>query len=149
MVARLTIGRKAYASVQDRAAAILAEAETVRGELRRLVDDDAVAYGGVSAAYKVPKENPSRPQVIDQALLGAARTPLAMARAAVHVIALAKEIGAIGNKNASSDAGVGMALGRAALAGALANVRINVASLSDASLGKPFLAEAEELERSA
>ncbi|HYK09224.1 MAG TPA: cyclodeaminase/cyclohydrolase family protein, partial [Gemmatimonadales bacterium] len=128
---------------------ILAEAETLRGELRQLADDDAVAYGGVSAAYKVPKENPSRPQVIDQALLGAARTPLAMARAAVKVIALAKEIGSIGNKNASSDAGVGVALGRAALAGSLANVRINVASLSDASLGKPFLAEAEELERSA
>jgi len=149
MVARLTIGRKAYAAVQDRATAILAEAETLRGELRQLVDDDAVAYGGVSAAYKVPKENPSRSQVIDQALLGAARTPLAMARAAVRVVALAKEMGEIGNKNASSDAGVGMALGRAALAGSLANVRINVASLTDASLGKPFLAEAEELERSA
>ena len=146
MVARLTIGRKAYAAVQERATAILAEAEAVRGELRRLVDDDAVAYGGVSTAYKVSKENPSRVQVIDQALVGAARTPLAMARGAVRVIALAKEIGEIGNKNASSDAGVAQALGRAALAGSLANVRINIASLSDASLGRPFLAEAEELE---
>jgi formiminotetrahydrofolate cyclodeaminase len=72
-----------------------------------------------------------------------------MARAAVRVVALAKEMAEIGNKNASSDAGVGVALGRAALAGALANVRVNVASLTDASLGKPFLAEAEELERSA
>ena len=147
MVARLTIGRKAYAAVDARARAILGEAEGVRGELRRLVDDDAVAYGGVSAAYKVPKENPSRAQVIDQALLGAARTPLAMARGAVRVMALAREMGQIGNKNASSDAGVALALGRAALAGSLANVRINVASLTDASLGRPFLAEAEALER--
>lgn len=146
MVARLTIGRKAYAAVQERATQILGEAESLRAELRRLADDDAVAYGGVSAAYKVPKENPDRARVIDQALLGAARTPLAMARAAVRVMALAKEIGAIGNKNASSDAGVSLALGQAALAGSLANVRVNVASLADPSLGRPFLAEAEELE---
>lgn len=145
MVARLTLGRKAYAAVQDRAAAILAEAEIARGELRRLVDDDAAAYGAVSAAYRVPKENPDRARVVDQALLGAARTPLAMARGAVRVIALAREIGAIGNKNASSDAGVAEALGRAALAGALANVRINIASLSDPALGRPFLEEAEAL----
>lgn len=149
MVARLTVGRKAYAAVQDRATAILTEAETLRGALRTLVDDDATAYGGVTAAYKVPKENPDRARVIDQALLAAARTPLAMARASVQVIALAKEIGKIGNKNASSDAGVGEALGRAALAGSLANVRVNVQSLSDPSLGRPFLTEAEALERSA
>jgi len=147
MVARLTIGRKAYAAVDGRARQILAEAETLRGELRRLVDDDAAAYAGVSAAYKVPKENPGRAQVIDQALLGAARTPIAMARGAVRVMGLAKEIGAIGNKNAASDAGVALALGRAALAGALANVRVNVGSLTDASLGRPFLTEADELER--
>jgi len=147
MVARLTVGRKAYAAVDARAREILGEAETLRGELRRLVDDDADAYAGVSAAYKVPKENPGRAQVIDQALAGAARTPLAMARAAVRVLALAREIGAIGNKNASSDAAVAQGLARAALTGALANVRINVASLSDASLGRPFLAEADELER--
>ena len=146
MVARLTVGRKAYAAVDARAREILGEAETLRGELRRLVDDDADAYAGVSAAYKVPKENPGRAQVIDQALVGAARTPLAMARAAVRVLALAREIGAIGNKNASSDAAVAQGLARAALAGALANVRVNVASLSDASLGRPFLAEADELE---
>jgi len=147
MVARLTVGRKAYAAVDARAREILGQAEALRGELRRLVDDDADAYAGVSAAYKVPKENPGRAQVIDQALLGAARTPLAMARAALRVLALAREIGAIGNKNASSDAAVAQGLARAALTGALANVRINVASLSDPALGRPFLAEADDLER--
>lgn len=147
MVARLTIGRKAYAAADSRAKEILGEAETLRAELRRLVDDDVTAYAGVSAAYKIPKENPGRAGVIDQALLGAARTPLAMAGAAARVVELAREIGAIGNKNASSDAQVGEALGRAALTGAVANIRINVGALTDAALGRPFLAEAEALER--
>src|SRR5690349_12619093 len=51
MVARLTIGKKAYAGVEAQAREILAEAEHLRVELRRLVDEDATAYGGVSQAY--------------------------------------------------------------------------------------------------
>src|SRR5881296_1796047 len=47
MVARLTIGKKAYAGVEAQARAILVEAEQLRGELRRLVDEDAAAYAGV------------------------------------------------------------------------------------------------------
>src|SRR6266699_6230060 len=92
MVARLTIGRKAYASVEGRAKEILAEAERLRTELRRLVDEDAEAYTAVSEAYKVPKDNPARPQAIDQALLGAARVPLTVARVTATVRKLAQEM---------------------------------------------------------
>src|SRR6266852_8859069 len=125
MVARLTIGRKAYAGVQQRLAEILAEAEALRAQLRRLVDDDAAAYAKVSAA----------------------QTPLAMARGAARLLALAREIGTIGNRNAHSDATVGAALARAALSGAVENVRVNVASLSEPGLGKSLLEEAEKLAR--
>src|SRR6266699_433987 len=69
MVARLTIGRKAYAGVEVRAKEILSEADRVRAELRRLVDEDAAAYTGVSEAYKVPKDTPGRAAAIDHALL--------------------------------------------------------------------------------
>ena len=145
MVARLTIGRKAYAAVEARAQAILAEAETLRGELRRLVDDDAAAYGVVSAAYKIAKDDPGRPKAIDAALLGAAHTPLETARRAARVAALAGEIAAIGNKNARSDAKVAEGLARAAVAGAVENVRVNVASLSDPAAGTGLLEEADRL----
>jgi glutamate formiminotransferase / formiminotetrahydrofolate cyclodeaminase len=145
MVAQLTIGRKAYAAVEPRARAILAEAETLRGELRRLVDDDAAAYTGVSAAYKIPKDDPARPRAIDAALLAAARTPLETARRSARLVALAREIGGIGNRNARSDALVAEGLARAALAGAVENVRVNVASMSDATAGADVAAEADRL----
>ncbi|MGH9893477.1 MAG: cyclodeaminase/cyclohydrolase family protein, partial [bacterium] len=145
MVARLTIGRKAYAAAEARAREILAEAETLRGELRRLVDDDAAAYTRVSDAYKIPKDDPSRGRAIDAALLGAAHTPLEAARRAERLIRLAREIGTIGNKNARSDARVAEGLAQAALEGALENVRINVASLSDPALGRGTLEEATKL----
>jgi glutamate formiminotransferase/formiminotetrahydrofolate cyclodeaminase len=147
MGARLTIGRKAYAAAEPRAREILAEAETLRGELRRLVDDDAAAYTRVSDAYKIPKDNPSRGRAIDAALLGASQTPLEAARRAERLIRLAREIATIGNKNARSDALVAEGLARAALAGALENVRINVASLSDGAPGRRLLEEAERLGR--
>jgi formiminotetrahydrofolate cyclodeaminase len=147
MVARLTIGRKAYAVVEARAQAIRTEAETLRGDLRRLVDEDAAAYADVSEAYKAPKEDPTRAARIDAALLGAAQPPLEVARRADRLIGLAREIGTIGNKNARSDAKVAEELARAALAGAVENVRVNVAAVSEASLGRSLLAAAEKLGR--
>src|SRR5947208_6933684 len=139
MVSRLTIGRKAYAPADGRAREILAEAESLRAELRRLVDDDAAAYGRVSAAYKIPKDDPRRIGAVDEALRGAAITRIAVARGAGRVIALARELGDIGNKNARSDAKVAEQLARAALAGAVENVRVNVAALSDPAQGGDLL----------
>src|SRR5438067_369622 len=147
MVARLTTGRKAYAAVQERVAAVLAEADALRAQLRRLVDDDAAAYARVTEAYRVLKGDPTRKRAVDQALGGAAQTPLQIARGAVRLMALAREIGAIGNQNARSDSKVAAALARAALAGAVENVRVNVAALSEPGLGKALLDEAEALER--
>src|SRR2546429_4522173 len=145
MVARLTIGRKAYGGVQQRVAEILAEADALRAQLRRLVDDDAAAYAKVSAAYRLPKDDPRRARAADEALVGAAQTPLAMARGAARLVVLGREVGQIGNKNARSDANVAVALARAAVAGAVENVRVNVGSLSEPGLGKSLLEEADRL----
>ncbi len=147
MVARLTIGRKAYAAKEQRMRQVLAEAEALRGQLRRLVDDDAAAYAKVSAAYKLAKDDPRRRRAVDEALVGAAEVPLVVARGANRLIALARDVEANGNRNASSDAGVAAALARAALEGAVENVRVNVAALSEAGLGASLVKEAEALSR--
>ena len=136
MVCRLTIGKKAYAAVEPRAREILAEAARMHGELRRLVDEDAAAYAKVSEAYKLPKDTPDRAQLIDAALIGAARAPLEGAHKALALTVLAREIGNIGNKNALSDATVARSLGVAALMGLIENVRVNYGSLSDKTAGQ-------------
>ena len=147
MVCRLTIGRKAYAAAEGRAREILAEVESLRAELRRLVDEDAAAYRRVSAAYKLSREDPARTRAVDDALLGAAETPLATARAAARIVALAPAIGEIGNKNARSDTKVAEQLARAALAGAIENVRVNLSGMSEPAKGRKLLEEAERLSR--
>ena len=145
MVARLTIGRKAYAEVEARARAILAEAEGLRVELRRLVDEDAAAYTRVSQAYKIPKDDPARAAAVDAALVGAARTPAEVAKRAARVLVLAKEIERIGNKNAISDARVAGLLARTAIEGAVENIKVNVAAMSDPAKGRGLLDEAGRL----
>src|SRR5947209_6941516 len=147
MVARLTVGRKTYAAVERRAAEILIEADTLRSELRRLVDDDAAAYAKVSAAYGIPKDDPSRGRAIDAGLVGAAQPPVEVARRAGRLVMLAREIAEIGNKNARSDARVAEALARAAVAGAIENVRVNVAGLSEPAHGSAMLEAIARLER--
>ena len=136
MVARLTVGRKAYAAVEPRAREILAEAERLRAELRRLVDEDAAAYEGVSQAYKIPKRDPERAQAIDEALLAAARPPAEVVKLAGRVLALAQTIEHIGNKNAVSDARVAAMLARTAIDGATENVNANLAGMSDHARAK-------------
>jgi len=136
MVARLTIGKKAYAGVDAQAREILAEAEQLRGELRRLVDEDAAAYAGVSQAYKIPKADPRRAQAIDDALLAAARPPADVVKQGRRLLALAQTIEHIGNKNAVSDARVAGMLARTAIDGATENVNANLAGLSDPARAK-------------
>jgi formiminotetrahydrofolate cyclodeaminase len=145
MVARLTIGRKAYVSVEGRARHIEAEADRLRGELRRLVDEDAAAYTRVGEAYKIPKDDPGRVAAVDAALLEAARTPAEVVARAARLLELAEEIGKIGNKNARSDAKVAGGLARAALDGAMENVRVNVESLSDPTLGQDLLGQVDRI----
>jgi glutamate formiminotransferase/formiminotetrahydrofolate cyclodeaminase len=147
MVARLTVGRKAYAAVEGRTRDILGEAERLRGELRRLVDEDAAAYATVSQAYKRPKGDPERAKAVDAALLGAARPPLEAARRAARLMMLARELAERANTSARSDARVAQRLAGAALDGAIENVRVNIAALSDAGLGKDLVDEADRLRR--
>ena len=83
------------------------------------------------------------------ATLQAARVPLKVAEKSVEVMELAYQAASLGNLNAISDGATGSALARAALTGAGYNVRINVASLQNKSLGEPLLDELRQLDKRA
>ena len=153
MVARLTIGKKKYESVKDQMWALIEQAETLRAELTAAVDEDATAFEAVMAAFKLPKDTEeqqaARNAAVQQATFAAAQVPLTVARRAVQVMDLALQAAQLGNLNAISDAGSGVALGRAALTGAGMNVRINLLGLDDQTPGAPLLLEMAELEHRA
>ena len=151
MVARLTIGRKKYAEVEDKMEVILASTESLRTKLESAVQRDADAYNTVMEAFRLPKETPSqkseRSRAIQEAMLGAAEVPLEVAAMAVDVMDLAQQAVELGNINAISDGATASALARAALSGAGYNVRINVLGLNDEERAQKLLKSLKSLEK--
>ena len=153
MVARLSIGRKKYADVEDEMKAVLAEAEELRVKLTKAVDEDAASFDAIMRAFRLPKETDeekaARSQAIQDATLYAAEVPLQTATNAVRVMALALNVASVGNMNAITDGASGAAMARAALTSAGYNVRINVTSLKDDAKAAELVAAIETLEAKA
>jgi len=145
MVAGLTIGKKKYAAVEPEMTVVAATADSLAASLAALVDRDAEAYAAVSSAYKLPRGSIGRDDAITKALLGAAEIPLETARLCTQAAELAAAAAGKGNSNAVTDAGVAALLASAGCKGAAFNVKINVSSLADRSLGAHLSAEADEL----
>jgi glutamate formiminotransferase/formiminotetrahydrofolate cyclodeaminase len=146
MVARLTLGKKKYAEVQDRMAEIALIADQKRAFFEKAVQEDAAAFSALMTANKLPKEAPERPAAIQQATIHAAAVPLHVAQTAAEILSLAAEVAENGNSNAISDAASGAALARAAYTAASLNVRINASGLTDSdqpALWQKILADLE------
>ena len=97
---------------------------------------DASAYDSVRAAYKRPKDE--RGPFVEKALNGAAEVPLDVAEAAARLRARLRELKGPATVRFGSDLETAEALATAAIAGALANVRINIESMKDESLIAPL-----------
>lgn len=147
MVAGLTIGRKAYADVDQEARAILAEARQIREELSAAIVADAAAFEAVMAAHRDKTlGEEEQAAAIEQATIQAGEEPLRVARACRDVAYLAETIATIGNRNAVTDAASAALMARAALQAASLNVQINGSSLSDKQLAHQWKEELASLE---
>lgn len=150
MVARLTLGKKKYANVQDAMTALLSEAEALRKQFSLAVEQDAAAFHAVMAAFKLPKEPEAkaaeRRAAIEAATLEAMRLPLQVAEMALRTLQLATQASELGNTNALSDAGTAAALAKASLQGAALNVRINANSLPGNSQAAAYIQQLKDLE---
>lgn len=150
MVARLTIGKKKYAQVEQSMQAILTQSETLRDELTQAIQLDAAAFENVMAAYKLPKETLEQREVwekaIEQATLLATQAPMGVAHKSIKVLELAEQVIRHGNASALSDGATGAALAQAALSSAGYNIRINASQLP-AAIAEPFLAELAGIEK--
>jgi formiminotetrahydrofolate cyclodeaminase len=135
MVARLTVGRPAFAAIEERLQAIIVAGDRLRSELLRAIDGDAEAFETVMAAYALPRATPQekeqRQAAIQPALVVATEAPLATARACREVALLAAELAETANPQTISDAATAAVLAGAALQGAIFQARINLKSIKD------------------
>jgi formiminotetrahydrofolate cyclodeaminase len=135
MVAALPKPRAASAEELDELRRTGARSAALARDLETLIDRDSDAYDGVMAAYRLPKATDTEKSIrgagIQDALKAATDTPLEVMRASAEALRLASTVERLGNANAASDVTVAIHLLRAAIAGAAANVEINLGSVKD------------------
>ncbi len=138
MVARLTLGKDAYASVQPEIEAIVQNTERLRARFQQLIQEDIEAYGRLSATFKLPRttseEKAARTGAIQDQLANAALVPLEMAECAAELVHYCLRIAEIGNTNVLSDIATAAALVSSAGTGASWMVRTNLRAMKDLEL---------------
>jgi len=145
MVGSLTVGKKKYADVESEIISLMERAAALQSEFLRLVDEDAVVFEPLAKAYAIPKDDPSREKVMEDALRLACSVPMDIMRACATSIDIISEFADKGSALAISDAGVGAACARAAIIGASFNVFINTKAMTDKEYAGKVNAEAESL----
>jgi glutamate formiminotransferase/formiminotetrahydrofolate cyclodeaminase len=136
MVASMSRGKKAYLQYESQLSAAIARLTPLREELTAAIDIDAESYNSVMKAYKDSKtaaDEKAAQSLIDAALKQATAIPLSVAEKAHEIIQITQSLEPITNPNMKSDLTTALALARAAITGALANVDINLTSLKDES----------------
>ncbi len=153
MVARLTVGKKKYAEVEEQMKDLANQADELRGKMSAAIAEDSAAFEAVMQAYRLPKEDEAQAQqraaAIHTATLEAARVPLETAETSLGVMRLAERAAASGNLNAVTDAWSAVMLAHAAISCAGANVRINLAALGREKEAEAIQSRLEKVDREA
>ena len=129
MVASMSRGKKAYQQHESQLGEAITRLTELREELKSAIDADAESYNAVMKAYKAAKESANGGPAINAALIQAASVPLGVAEKAVEVAEIAASLRPISSPMMRSDLTTAIALSRAAVEGALANVAVNVDSI--------------------
>ncbi|MGI6221237.1 MAG: cyclodeaminase/cyclohydrolase family protein [Coriobacteriales bacterium] len=145
MVASITVSRIDDPELQQEIEDLLVECEKTRSDLLALVDADAKAFEPLSRAYRIPKDNPDRAEILEKALHDACVTPIQIMRACCEAIGVHERMSQLGAGTVISDVGVGVACAKTALEGASLNVFINTKLMKDRACAERFEAEAQEM----
>lgn len=139
MVARYGATNPALADRADDLTRAFAQADELAQELVELVAEDVRAYGQVSAAYGIPRDDPARVTAIQDALHVAAMPPYRIMDACGRALALLEDMADKGSRQLLSDVACGAVFCRSAMQGASLTLFANTTSMKDR-------ARAEELE---
>lgn len=145
MVGNLTTGKKKYAEYEDDIQWILKKSDELRNTLLPQIDEDAKCFEPLSKAYGLPKDDPSREEVMENALRLACTAPLAIMKTAAEAIELHAELAVKGSTLMLSDVGVGVLCCKTALMGASLSIFINVRLMKNREYAEALKAETDAL----
>ena len=142
MVGSLTVGKKKYAAVEAEIIALKAKCDDLQKQLLDQVEADEVNFLPLAKAYGIPKDDPNRDKVIEEATLIACSTPLHIMELCCEAIEAIAVFAEKGSRLAVSDAGCGAVCCKAALQAASLNVFINTKSLKNREVAEEMNAKA-------
>jgi glutamate formiminotransferase/formiminotetrahydrofolate cyclodeaminase len=151
MVANLSSHKRGWDHRWEEFSIHAEKAVAIQQELIRLVDEDTRSFNAIMEAFSLPKESTEekalRSAAIENASKYAMEVPLLTARIASDAWPIVEAMVKDGNPNSVTDAGVGALCLRAAVLGAVMNVRINASGIKDKSFTETLLREAQQLEQ--
>ena len=142
MVGSLTVGKKKYAAVEEEIIALKAKCDALQVELLNQVEADEVNFLPLAKAYGIPKDDPNRDKIMEEATIIACSTPMKIMELCCEAIDHIAVFAAKGSRLAVSDAGCAAVCVKAALQAASLNVFINTKTLKNRDV-------AEEMNRKA
>ena len=131
MVGSLTVGKKKYAAVEAEIIALKARCDALQKQLLDQVEADEVNFLPLAKAYGIPKDDPNRDKIMEEATIIACSTPMKIMELCCEAIDCIAVFAAKGSRLAVSDAGCGAVCCKAALQAASLNVFINTKSLKN------------------
>ena len=147
MAGNFTAGKKKYAAYEADIQRILSEAEGLRQCLLTLVEADAAGFEPLAKAYAIPKEDPSRDAVMEQATLQACAAPMEMLFACGDVLLLLEELLEKGSRLLLADVGCGAYLCKAAMECAAMSVFVNTGTLKNREMAAKLEKQVEDILR--
>lgn len=142
MVGSLTVGKKKYAAVEEEIVALKARCDALQTELLDQVEADDKGFVPLAKAYGIPKDDPNRNAILEDATVTACAVPMHIMELCCQALDYIAVFAEKGSRLAVSDAGCGAVCCKAALQAASLNVFINTKSLKNRQT-------AEELNRKA
>ena len=131
MVGSLTVGKKKYADVEAEIVALMKKCDALQTELLDQVPADAEGFVPLAKAYGIPKDDPTRETVLEEATAIACKVPVHIMELCCEALEAIKTFADKGSRLAVSDAGCGAVIVKAALQAASLNVFINTKTLKN------------------
>ena len=131
MVGSLTVGKKKYAEVEAEIIELKGKCDALQTELLNQVEMDEINFLPLAKAYGIPKDDPNRDTIMEEATLIACSTPIKIMELCCQAIEYIKVFAEKGSRLAVSDAGCGAVICKSALQAASLNVFINTKTLKN------------------
>ena len=136
MVGSLTVGKKKYAGVEEEIIALKAKCDQLQKDLLDQIALDAKGFEPLAKAYGIPKDDPNRDKVLEEATIVACQVPVKIMELCCEALDAIKVFAEKGSRLAVSDAGCGAVCVKAALQAASLNVFINTKTLQNRELAE-------------